>query len=230
MISCIVVDDDEMARIYLKNLLLGVENLKVMRTCENGFEAISFLKNNKIDLIFLDINMPEFSGIEIVQSIENLPQIIFTSAHAEYALEAFEYHVTDFIKKPIGFERLKKAIDRVKELQMNVDTAKDLQNDIYIRSDGRFLKLDFDNINFIESLGDYVKFITTSKNIHIVHSTLKNIDEKIKNDNFLRVHRSYIVNLTKIKNIQDSTLTIGNKSIPVSRSNKPELLKRIRTI
>ncbi|MEM9324601.1 MAG: LytTR family DNA-binding domain-containing protein [Bacteroidota bacterium] len=229
MMTCIIVDDDEMARASLESLCTKIEELKVVKTCENGLDAMKFLKSNNVDLVFLDIDMPDFTGMDLVKSVDNLPQIIFTTGHLQYALEAFEYHVTDFIPKPIEFRRLLKAVERAKELQTNVDTGKDLQNDIYVRVDGRYIRLDFEDILYIESLGDYVTFITNSGK-HIVHSTLKNIDEKIKSEDFLKVHRSYIVNLTKIVDIEETNLVIKDKVIPVSRAHRPVLMQKIKTI
>ncbi len=227
--TSIIVDDDEMARVSLKSMCSKIEELEVVTTCENGLEAMKYLKENEVDLVFLDIDMPDFTGMDLVKSIENLPQIIFTTGHTQYALEAFEYHVTDFIPKPVEFPRLLKAVERAQELKTNIDTGKDLQNDIYVRVNGRYIRLDFEDILFIESLGDYVTFNTVNGK-HIVHSTLKNIDEKIKSEDFLKVHRSYIVNLTKIVDIEETNLVIKDKVIPVSRAHRPVLMQKIKTI
>ncbi len=227
--TSIIVDDDEMARASLQSMCAKIDDLQVIKTCENGLEAMKFLKSNTVDLVFLDIDMPDFSGMDLVKSVDDLPQIIFTTGHTQYALEAFEYHVTDFIPKPIEFPRLLKAVERAQELQTNIDTGKDLQNDIYVRVNGRYIRLDFEDILFIESLGDYVTFNTESGK-YIVHSTLKNIDEKIKSEDFLKVHRSYIVNLTKIVDIEETNLVIKDKVIPVSRAHRPVLMQKIKTI
>ena len=227
--NCIIVDDDIMARTSLEDLCSKIEELNVVKSFESGLEAMKFLKTNSLDLVFLDIDMPDFSGMDLVKSVDNLPQIVFTTGHTQYALEAFEYHVTDFIPKPVEFPRLLKAVERAQELQTNIDTGKDLQNDIYVRVDGRYIRLDFEDILFIESLGDYVTFNTVSGK-HIVHSTLKNIDEKIQSEDFLKVHRSYIVNLTKIVDIEETNLVIKDKVIPVSRAHRPVLMQKIKTI
>lgn len=227
--TSIIVDDDEMARVSLENLCEKIEDLEIVKTCENGLEAMKYLKSNSVDLVFLDIDMPDFTGMDLVKSVDDLPQIIFITGHTQYALEAFEYHVTDFIPKPVEFPRLLKAVERAQELQTNIDTGKDLQNDIYVRVNGRYIRLDFEDILFIESLGDYVTFNTVNGK-YIVHSTLKNIDEKIKSEDFLKVHRSYIVNLTKIVDIEETNLVIKDKVIPVSRAHRPVLMQKIKTI
>ncbi|CAN0115309.1 unnamed protein product, partial [Chrysoparadoxa australica] len=155
---------------------------------------------------------------------------IFTTCNSKYALEAFEYQVTDFLVKPIEFPRLIKAVERAKKMcETPVDASKKM-DEIYVKVDGRFVRLALNDVLFIESLGDYVTFHTTLKEKFIVHSTLKNIDEKIRNPDFLKVHRSYIVNLSKVVDIEDTNLVITDKVIPISRSHKPALMSRIKTI
>lgn len=225
--KCIIVDDDQMSRVSLELLCKKIEDIEVQAIFSNGIDALNWLRDNETDLIFLDIEMPDLSGMDLVKSVESLPQIVFTTSHTEYALEAFEYKITDFLPKPIQFPRLLKAIERVEEINGNV--KRESQNEIFIRVDGRFVRLDLSQILYIESLGDYVTFVTDSKK-YIVHSTLKNIDDKIHNDHFLKVHRSYIVNLTKVVDIEETNLVIKDKVIPISRAHKPLLLKRIRPL
>lgn len=216
-----------MSRTSLKMLCSKIDTLEVVNVFESGLESIDWLKNSDVDLIFLDIEMPDLSGLDLVKSIDNLPQIVFITSHSEYAVDAFEHQVTDFIPKPVQLPRLIKAVDRAKELNENV--KKEEQNEIYVRVDGRFIRLPLNNVSYIESLGDYVTFVTDQKR-YIVHSTLKNIDEKITNDNFLKVHRSYIINLSKIVDIEETNLVIGDKVIPISRAHKPILMERIKPI
>ena len=225
--NCIIVDDDEMARTSLKMLCDKITDLEVDEIFENGIDAINWLKHHSTDVVLLDIEMPDLTGMDLVKSVDNLPQIVFITGHTEYALEAFEHQVTDFVPKPVQYARLLKAIDRVKELIDNVKNED--QNEIFVREDGRYVRIHLDDIYYIESLGDYVKFITKEKP-HIVHSTLKNIDDKIQNNKFLKVHRSYIVNLTKIVDIEENNLVIKDKVIPVSRSHRSTLMNRIKTI
>ena len=225
--KCIIVDDDEMSRVSLDLLCKKIEDIEVQEVFKSGVDALNWLKDNETDLIFLDIEMPDLSGIDLVKSIDNLPQIVFTTSHTKYALEAFEYRVTDFLPKPIQFPRLLKAIERVEELNGNV--KRESQNEIFIRVNGRFVRVPLDDILYIESLGDYVTFVSETKK-YIVHSTLKNIDDKIRNDNFLKVHRSYIINLAKVVDIEENNLVIKDKVIPISRAHKSILLKRIRPL
>ncbi len=225
--NCIIVDDDQMARVSLEMLCNKVEDVEVDGVFDNGMDALNWLKNNATDVVFLDIEMPNLSGMDLVKSIENLPQIVFITSHAEYALEAFEHHVTDFLSKPVQLPRLLKAIERVRELNNNV--RQEAQNEIFIRVDGRFVRLNLDDLLYVESLGDYVTFVTDKKK-YIVHSTLKNIADKITNSNFLKVHRSYVINLTKVVDIEENNLVIKDKVIPISRAHKANLIKRINPI
>lgn len=225
--NCIIVDDDEMSRVSLELLCKKIEDIEVQQVFSSGIDALNWLKDNETDLIFLDIEMPDLSGMDLVKSVESLPQIVFTTSHPQYAVEAFEYKVADFLPKPIQFPRLLKAIERVEEINGNV--RRESQNEIFIRVDGKFVRLDLSHILYIESLGDYVTFVTDTKKF-TVHSTLKNIDDKIRNDNFLKVHRSFIVNLTKVVDIEEANLVIKDKVIPISRAHRPLLLKRINPL
>jgi DNA-binding LytR/AlgR family response regulator len=189
--------------------------------------ALNWLKNNDTDVVLLDIEMPDLSGMDLIKSVEKLPQIIFITGYTEYALEAFEYHVTDFVPKPVTLPRLIRAIERAEELNNNVKSQG--QNEIFVRVDGRFVRLELKDILYVESLGDYVTFVTENKK-YIVHSTLKNIDDKLTNKNFLKVHRSYIINITKVVDIEENNLVIKDKVIPISRAHKPLLMKKIKPL
>jgi two-component system response regulator LytT len=227
--NCIIVDDDEMARVSLEMLCDKIDDLTIVKSFDNGIDAVNWLKNEDIDLIFLDIEMPDLSGIELVKSVDDLPQIIFTTSHSKYALEAFEHQVTDFLPKPIQLGRLLKGAERAKELNDNVSLQEE-QSQLFVRVDGKFVRIELDDIMYIESLGDYVRFYSEDGKKYIVHSTIKNIDQKITNDNFLKVHRSYVVNLAKIVDIEDTNLLIKDKVIPVSRAHRPILMNKIKTL
>lgn len=226
--KCLIVDDDQMARESLSMMCSKIDDLEVAGLCESGMEAVKLIKSEDIDLILLDIQMPDLSGMDLIKTIENLPLVIFTTGHAEYAVEAFEHRVTDFLTKPIEFPRLLKAIDHARE-QLDGDKEGEEMREIFIKVDGRYVRLDLGKVLYIESLGDYVTF-RTEKEKFVVHSTLKNIDEKIKNDNFLKVHRSYIVNLSKVVDIEETNMVIHDKVIPISRAHRPTLMNRIKTI
>ncbi|MFY0598794.1 MAG: response regulator transcription factor [Cyclobacteriaceae bacterium] len=225
--NCIIVDDDQMARVSLEMLCEKIEDIEIDQVFDNGLDALNWLKANETDVIFLDIEMPNLSGMDLVKSVDNLPQIVFTTSHAEYALEAFEYQVTDFVPKPVQLPRLLKSIERIRELNNNV--RQESQNEIFVRNEGRFVRLNLEELLYVESLGDYVTFVTDT-NKYIVHSTLKNIADKITNPNFLKVHRSYVINLTKVVDIEENNLVIKDKVIPISRAHKSILIKKIKPI
>lgn len=225
--KCLIVDDDEMSRVSLKMLCEKIDDLEVSEICSSGLEAMKVLKKIEVDVVFLDIRMPDFSGLDLVKSMDNLPQIIFTTGHAEYAVEAFEHHVTDFLVKPIELPRLIKAVDTARERSSLASHEK--TTELFIKVDGRYVRLNLDEVLYIESLGDYVTFVTKGHK-YVVLSTLKNIDDKINNDQFLKVHRSFIVNLSKVVDIEETNMVIHDKVIPISRANRPILMNRIKTI
>ncbi len=225
---CLIVDDDEMARKSLELMCEKIEEVTVVGTCENGLEALSFLKSHDVDLIFLDIEMPDLPGIELVRMKADLPQVIFVTSLKDYALEAFEYSVTDYLHKPVQFGRLLKAIQKAQEVH-GKKASKEV-SEIFVKVDGRHVRLALDDILYIESIGDYVVFHTEKKEKFIVHSTLKNIDAKIESSKFLKVHRSYIVNVSKIVDIEETNLVIKDKVIPISRAHRPILMNHIKTL
>lgn len=226
--TCIIVDDDERSRVFLQTLCEGLENLEIIELFDSGLKAINWLKSNEVDVIFLDIEMPEISGIDLVKSVENLPQIIFTTSHAKYAVEAFEYQVTDFLPKPVALPRLLKAIDRAQQLLDNVKPQED--DELFVRVDGRYVRIDLNKILFIESLGDYITFNSEDGKKYIVHSTVKNIAQKITHKDFIKVHRSFVINLAKVVDIEDTNLVIGEKVIPISRAHRLILMNRIKKL
>ena len=225
--KCLIVDDDKLSRVSLERLCQKMDNLTVVGTCANGLEALDFLSKNDIDLLFLDVEMPELTGVELLKSSTQLPMIIFISSKKEYAVEAFEFNelVADYIPKPATLPRLLKAMERVKKKLDSNDTAggKDY---IFVRSDGRFARIKLDDLLYVENVGDYVLFKTKEEKF-IVHGTLKNIAEKLQHPDFLKVHRSFIVNLSKIVDIQDNSVLIDKKIIPVSRAHRNALLDKI---
>lgn len=224
-----IVDDDVMARKALEKLCSRTDRLEVVSVCNDAEEALDVMSRLEVDLIFLDIQMPGLSGIEFLEKLTYLPQIIITTSVKEYAYEAFEYQVTDFLKKPILLPRFLKAIDRAVEFQTKLAAYRAHIQDVFVRQEGKFIRVELDEILFFENVGDYVR-IRTEKNTFLIHSTLKNIEEKLNDPRFLKVHRTYIVNLSKIKDIEENTLVIDKTVIPISRANRPILMNRINVL
>ncbi|MEZ4897967.1 MAG: LytTR family DNA-binding domain-containing protein [Saprospiraceae bacterium] len=230
-IRCLIVDDDEMSRISLEKLAAKIPDVLVIGSCTNAKQALDILNDDYVDVLLLDIQMPGLSGLDLVKSVQYLPYVIFVTSRADYALQAFEYKdkIIDFITKPVVMQRLTNAMERVRELVS--DDHKPLKtSDLFIRSEGRIIRLDLNELYFIETKGDYVAFVT-EQDQYIVHSTLKAIDELIELPDLMKVHRSFIINLRKIKDIEENSILMLNKKIiPVSRQFKPVLLRRINPL
>ena len=230
-LRCFIVEDELMARKSLMKLCEKVDRLDLIDTFENADDALSAMKDIQIDLIFLDIELPGISGIEMLERMSVIPQLIFTTGNKEYAFEAFEYDVTDFLKKPITHGRFQKAVEKaiVKQDQFDAIATASARNEIYIRSEGKYIRIPYSDILYFENFGDYVKVITHDGN-HIIHGSMKSINSRIQHPRFLKVHRSYIINLDKIVDIEDSTIVIEKSVIPISRAYRPILMKTINIL
>ena len=229
--NCIIVDDEIMARKSLEKLCEKTEQLKLLGSCENAKKALGIIEKNDLDLIFLDIEMPDMSGLELLNVMPYLPQIIFTTSNKEYAFEAFEYDVTDFLKKPIIHSRFLKAVEKAENRQNQLDTIARIsaESEIYIKSKGRLVRVEYEDILFFENIGDYIKLVTQKENF-VFHGTIKSLNTKIDHPRFLKVHRSFIVSLDKIKDIEENSLVIGKSVIPISRAHKSLLLQSINIL
>jgi len=231
----IVVEDEPLARKSLERLCERSDKLELTGSFENAESALEFVEENSIDLIMLDVEMPGMSGLELMDKLPYLPQIIITSSKPEYAFEAFEYDVTDFLKKPINRERFVKAIEKVVErdsaltTQHNNRSSASAANELYVKSDGRYTRLSYNDILYFENVGDYVKVVTKEAN-YTIHGALKSIDAKLEYPRFLKVHRSFIVNLDMIVDIEDNSLVIAKKMIPISRAHKSVLMNSLNIL
>src|SRR5215203_901849 len=230
--KCIIVDDNKMARMALKQLVSQLPNVELAAECNDAAETLDVLNNNQIDLLLLDIEMPDMSGLELTQKLGNTkPLIIFTTAKKDYAVEAFELNVIDYLIKPIALHRLKQAIDKAQEaLDSNKQEVKvEEQAFVFVKDNGVLKRIAIDDILFLEAMGDYVKVHTPQK-FHVVHATLKSIEEKLPSSKFLRVHRSFIVAINKIDYIQEGTISIVKTTIPVADTHKSNLNKRLNLL
>lgn len=238
--NCIIIDDEETARVILHQLCSQVESLNVIQDFPNAIQAIKFLNKEQVDLIFLDIHMPDFTGFDFIDTLKNPPKIILTTSDKNFALEAFEYDcIIDYIVKPVTIPRFLKAIQKaenaiIASAKEEISTEPSLntsaeKNELYINIDRRLIKINIHAINLIEAKGDYILIKTEQQN-YTVHSTLKKIEEKLPEDLFLKVHRSYIINIKKIIDIEDNSVLIAKDVVPVSRSNRPELMKRLNML
>ena len=235
--NCIIIDDETTARLIINQLCLEIDTINVVAEFPNAIQAIKYLNQNQVDLIFLDIHMPDFTGFDFIQTLKNPPTIILTTSDSNFAIEAFEYDcIVDYLVKPILLSRFEKAIQKAERKPSSITTSSSSKkvetssgNDLYINIDRRLIKLDIPSIYLIEAKGDYINVKTENKN-YTVHSTLKKIEEKLPEDLFLKVHRSYIINIKKIIDIEDNSVLIKKDVIPVSRSKRPELMKRLNLL
>jgi len=229
-IKCLIVDDEPAAIRVVENYLQELEHIEITGKCNSAIEAIQFLLDKTIDLIFLDINMPGLTGIEFLKALRYPPIVVITTAYREYAVESFDLEVIDYLHKPYSFDRFYRAVQRVEEkLKLRNKNIPELKSEperkdyIFIKSEKKHHKIKFANLLFIEAMGDYCKFITTEKNV-LSYMTLKKINE-ILPDNFVRIHKSFIVQTEKIDQIEGNTIKIGDYKIPVGFSYRDVIAK-----
>lgn len=230
-LKCIVVDDDIMSRKSLQRLCEQHESLDLVAVCEDATQALKVLAEQEVDLIWLDVEMPVLSGFDLLERLPSTPQVILTTTKTEYAYDAFQYQVTDYLKKPISQPRFKLAVEKVLEAEMRTKSVRSQPGDrkaIYVKAEGRYIRVPYDSILYIENMADYVKIVTTNQTF-VVYTTMKSLEEKLSNQ-FLRVHRSYIIHLEKIVDIEESNLVVASKVIPISRANKAELMNRLNLL
>jgi len=227
-ISCLIIDDEAIAREVIATHLSKIDNVNVIASCSNALEAFNHINKRTIDLVFLDINMPEISGISFAKSINKNIKIIFTTAYREYAVEGFELQAVDYLLKPISFERLLKAVNTYFEVYHNQSKAKsnpsENNNFMFVRSDRRMLKIDFDKIVYIESYSDYIKIHLIDSSTIVTRETISSVEAKLPKEHFIRIHRSYIIALNKIDSFTNEQIAISKQSLPISRSYKKEVL------
>ncbi|MCX7549843.1 LytR/AlgR family response regulator transcription factor [Xanthomarina sp. F2636L] len=227
-IACIIVDDEAIAREIIATHLSKISHINVIASCSNAMEAFSIISNNQIDLVFLDINMPEISGISFAKSINKNIKIIFTTAYRNYAVEGFELQAVDYLLKPISFERLLKAVNTYfevySEVKTNVIPEIDSTHFMFVRADRRMIKIDFDRIIYIESYSDYIKIHLASETI-VTRETISAIEAKLPNKQFIRIHRSFIIALAHIESFTSEHIVIHGQALTISRTYKKEVLK-----
>ncbi len=233
-LTCIIVEDLQVAADYLKRCCEKSGQVEVKGHFTNVNDALQFLNNTVVDLIFLDVEMPDSSGFELLDQIAFTPKVILTTSKPEYAYNAFEYNVSDFLKKPFTYQRFLDALKKVAlpepaAPQTNDTVTETGVDHIFIKADGKLIRLNNSEILYIESMGDYVKFVTPEKK-YVTHNTIKNLEEKVSKLDFMKVHRSYIININKISNIRESGLYINGTEIPISKAHKQEVLKRLNII
>ncbi len=232
IIRCIIVDDEPVAREILEGLLERIDSVSVVSSCKNAVEAFHAINAEEVNLIFLDIAMPEISGLSFARSINKEIKVIFTTAYREYAVDGFDLQAVDYLLKPISFERLHQAIKKYRNenSMTNIPTREEFvpeKNDhFFVRSDRKMIKINCSEISYIESLSDYLKIHMADRTI-ITRETLSNIEAKLPQQDFMRVHRSFIVSMAYIDSFTNEYIETGNHQIPISRSYREGVLRRL---
>ncbi|MFY8037792.1 MAG: LytR/AlgR family response regulator transcription factor [Cyclobacteriaceae bacterium] len=224
MITCAIIDDDHMSRLALDALTKRVRSINLKGSFSSAVEARHFLQEEPVDLIFVDVEMPELSGLDFIRTLTKRPEIIITSAKEKYALEAFEVEVADFLLKPVSLERFLKTMNRI-EIKL-ASAPKATNGSLYVKANNQLINLSLSAINYVEAYGDYVN-IYTEKERFIVHGTMKGMESKLPADEFARVHRSHIVRLDKINAIEETVIIIGKKLIPIGDSYRHMLMNQL---
>lgn len=232
IIRCILVDDEPVAREVLENHLAKINTVQVMARCKSALEAFQVINSEKVDLIFLDINMPEISGLSFARSINKHIKVIFTTAYREYAVDGFDLQAVDYLLKPISYERLLQAINKYRDENAPVrnydpvEIMPERSDYFFVRADRKMIKIDFAEIRFVESLSDYVKIHLADKTV-VTRETITNIEAKLPQKDFIRTHRSFIVSIRNIDSFTGESIEMGKKQIPISRSYKKEVLQKL---
>ena len=223
--NCIIVEDEPAAQSILENHISLCPGLTCCGVFGDAFSAQEYLDNNTIDLMFLDINLPEMSGVSFLRSLVHPPLVIFTTAYQEYAIDGFDLEIVDFLLKPFSFERFCKAVNKAKERFSSKETPQ-VPNKISVKTDKRIYQIGIDTILFVEALGDYVTINCNDKKL-VVHGTLKSWEEKLRGSSFLKVHRTTIVNLQRIDHIEGNQIYIGQHKLPIAEPYKAQLLEKM---
>jgi len=238
--TCIIVEDIQIAADFLRKFCEKSDLVEVKGHFLNVADALEFLDRERVDLLFLDVEMPGATGFDLLDSLTYSPKIILTTSKTEYAFDAFQYHVNDYLKKPFTYKRFLEAIEKLQQQTQASEPTPALvpqqpatiaaETDfLFIKSEDKLVKLKKDDILFLESMRDYVKFVTPAKS-YITYSTLKNMEEKLIGPIFLKVHRSYIVNINKIDDIRGNTIYLLGNQIPIGKGHKDEVAARLNIL
>ena len=232
-IKVLIVDDEPLARDIIETYILKIPELEIIGKCKNALEAFGMLSKQYVDLIFLDINMPEISGIDFLKTLKNPPNVIFTTAYSEFAVESYELNAIDYLVKPIAFDRFLKAMNKTRDIlqlqagnvNISVSTSGPDKNILFVKSEGKLIKIDLQKLWFVEGLKNYLCLWTESGKI-VVHSTMKNIEDTLAGmTNFIRVNKSYIANIAYISEVDGNVIRIKDQMITIGNTYRDEVHK-----
>lgn len=228
-IHCLIVDDEPLAIDVLVNHISNIPGLEVVGTCQNAFEAMELLKQKPVDLMFLDVRMPKLMGHEFYRTLRNPPKVIFTTAHKEFAVDAFDLEAVDYLLKPVTMERLIKAVNRISVAPIQVNTEEnhllETEGFLYFRSERKMIKVNYSDILYIESMKDYIRVVRVNDKPILVKQSITSVEDSLPAHLFIRIHRSYIISLQKITAFTNHDVEIGGKEIPIGRLYSHQLEK-----
>jgi DNA-binding LytR/AlgR family response regulator len=227
--TCITIDDNPLALASLRQLIAQTESLQLKGEFSDAMKAYNFLEKETVDLVFLDVEMPGINGLELVDALANPPLIIVVSAKADYALAAFEKHVVDYLVKPVTLTRFISAITFAQKIQQSRQAPKEVTGSLFVKADGRWHKVQIRDIKYLQAMGDYVRIFTATEK-YMVNKTMKVILEHLPEDKFVRVHRSYTVNVDHIDNIEERTIVIDRDVIPISERHKADFMQHLNLL
>jgi DNA-binding LytR/AlgR family response regulator len=232
-INCIIVDDEPVAREIMENHLKRIDQIRVVASCKNAVEAFMAINSHSVDLVFLDIQMPDISGLSFARSVNRNMKIIFTTAFRDYAVEGFDLRAVDYLLKPVSFERLMQGIDKYLEetsvhfQEPGQDVHESHHDSMFVRSDRKMVRVNFAEVMFMESLGDYIKIHLANGKALLTRDSISNISASLPQEEFIRVHRSYVVNRHQIDSYTSDTIGIARHEIPISRSFREDVMKKL---
>ena len=226
LIKCLVIDDEPLAREGIAGYVEQIPFLELVGTCDSAITASTFIKENKVDLLFLDIQMPLLNGLDFIKTLPNPPRVIFITAFSNFAIQGFELNSIDYLLKPVSFDRFLKSANKAYDL-FNLQWSKTENNTnnsefFFVKTDKKFVRINFDDITFIESIKDYVRIYTRTEK-HLVLLNMKNIMGQLPHNKFARVHKSFVVSLDKINVIEGNTIKMSNGEVPIGREYKDEI-------
>ncbi len=228
--KCLIVDDEPLAQRVLEKYIAELSGLTLTAKCSDAIEAMEILEKEQIDLLFLDINMPRLSGIKFLKSYKNPPLVIITTAYTEYAVESYELSVLDYLKKPFSFERFLLAVQKAKSAAASsTEASSEPLKSIFIKSNKKTINVTIDSIQYVEALGDYIKIYTDEDHI-VTYQSMKGIERLLPENKFCRVHKSYIIALSKIKSIEGNMIHLAGTTIPIGNSYKQSFMQQINMV
>jgi DNA-binding LytR/AlgR family response regulator len=231
--KCIIIDDEPLARELIRAHIQKLENFEILAECGNAMEAMEAIRKKQADLIFLDIKMPQISGIEFLKTLKNPPKVIITTAYSQYALEGFELDVVDYLMKPVTFERFFKAVNKYfslrsqQEISLENETGFDEHAFIYVKENKKVIKIYLKEIHFIEGLNEYIRIHTENRRV-VVKSSLHSIESKLPPEHFIRVHKSYIVSIPRIRAFNATTIELENAKVRIGRNYKNQVFNALK--